>query len=470
MTENPHLDKGMLWLERNRPERAEPELRQAVASEPDDADCRARLALCLAQLDKYREALAEAENAIGLDPEWDFPYFVRAIALAGLGRARQAEGAAREAIEMDPESSSYRGLLANILAHQKRWKESLEAAEAGLEVDPEDESCASARAMALIQLGRAKEADLAMESALRKNPEDAKAHALMGWSTLHKGRAAEAVDHYAEALKLDPASEVARAGLVESLKARNFLYRAVLRYFILLTRIKARWVFAIMIGSVIVRQMLLRLAESAPAVAPVVWPVFYLMVGFVLMTWVAVPVFNLLLRFDRVGRHALSRVDIRQSNWLAGCLAAVAFLLVLYLAGLPAMGMATVFCAMMIIPVVTTARKTDARSLLLLGGYTLLLAGLGAYTVYEAYSYGKYLDTLEQAGLYDDDSGMIDFEKAKDTPVEEQRRIMLLFKEWLEKRKAQRETTESLVMYFVIGWVAFSWFANFVKSPPSSDD
>ncbi len=466
MSENPHLDRGLLWLERNRPEKAEPELRQAVAVDPEDADCRARLALCLAQLDKYRDAVAEAENAIGLDPEWDLPYFVRAVALLGLGKLKQAEAAAREAIELDPDIAHYRGFLSDILGHQKRWKEALEAAEEGLELDPEDESCASSRAMALIQLGRAEEADLAMESALRKNPEDAEAHALMGWSTLHKGRAGEAVEHYSEALKLDPTSEMARSGLVESLKARNFLYRAVLKYFILLTRIKARWVFAIMIGSIIVRQMLLRLAESVPAVAPVVWPVFYFMVGFVLMTWVAVPVFNLLLRFDKVGRHALSRKDIYQTNWLTGNLAVVAFFLVLYLWGMPAMGMATVFSAMMIIPVVTTVRKTGARPILILGGYTLILAALGAYTVYQSHDFRSYIAQLRELGLTDDAEEAIYFNRANDFPPDKLARTLVLRKEWDDTRQAQHDLIDSLIMYFVIGWVAFSWLANIVKSAP----
>jgi hypothetical protein len=41
------------------------------------------------------------------------------------------------------------------------------------------------------------------------------------------------------------------------------------------------------------------------------------------MTWIASPLFNLLLRLNRFGRLALSREQIITSNWVAGCLVGV---------------------------------------------------------------------------------------------------------------------------------------------------
>jgi hypothetical protein len=53
---------------------------------------------------------------------------------------------------------------------------------------------------------------------------------------------------------------------------------------------------------------------------------------FVLLTWFAMPLFNLLLRLSRFGRHALSR-DMRvASNWFAACLLVFAAAGVVYLA------------------------------------------------------------------------------------------------------------------------------------------
>jgi len=462
MSENPYLDRGMLWLERNRPEKAEPELRKAVATDPEDPDCRARLALCLAQLDRYKEALAEAENAIGLDPEWDYPQFIRALSLLGLGKIKPAEKAVREAIELDPEDARYRSSLANILAHQKRWKESLEAAEEGLEIDPEDESCASARAMALIQLGQAGDADLAMESALQKDPEDAHAHALMGWSKLHKGKAHEAIEHYTEALKLDPTSEMARAGLVDSLKARSFIYRIMLRYFMLLTRIKRRWIFAIMIGTIFIRYSLMELAESSPILGFIIWPVLYLLVAFILMTWVANPIFNLLLRFDRVGRHALTRRDIRQTNFLIGNFVVVGFFVFLWLYGVPGMLIAVLFSAMMIIPVMTTTGRTDLKPLLILGTYTLALVLVGGYTAYLVHDHDAFMDALYRLDLFEEGTDHLSADKVNNY-MKERPDYASTFMNLLMERKEQRKKIESLLMYFLYGWVAFTWFSGFIR-------
>jgi tetratricopeptide (TPR) repeat protein len=468
MNENRHLNIGMLWLERHRPEKAEPELRQAVAVDPDDPDCRARLALCLAQLGKFKDALLEAENAIGLDPEWDFPYSVRAIAFYGLGKVKQAETTVREAIELDPEDAHYRGFLSDILGHQKRWKEALEAAEEGLELDPEDESCASARAMALIQLGQAEDADLAMESALRKDPEDAEAHALMGWSKLHKGKADEAIEHYSEALKLDPTSEMARTGLVESLKARNFIYRIMLRYFLLLTRIKPRWVFAIMIGTIFIRYSLIEIAESSPVLGMIIWPVLYLLVAFILMTWVANPIFNLLLRFDRVGRHALTRKDIRQTNFLIGNLVVVAFFVFLWLYGVPGMVVAVLFSAMMIIPVMTTVKRSSLKPLLILGCYTLALAVVGAYNVYLIHEHDSIAMSLNRKEFLDESTNEISSEKVS-AYIRENPSYANKLIEQVSYKKTLSEKIDKYIMYFIYGWVAFTWFSGFIVARDKSD-
>jgi hypothetical protein len=43
---------------------------------------------------------------------------------------------------------------------------------------------------------------------------------------------------------------------------------------------------------------------------------------FVFLSWTARPLFNLLLRFNRMGRLALSDEDIAASNWVAVCLVA----------------------------------------------------------------------------------------------------------------------------------------------------
>jgi tetratricopeptide (TPR) repeat protein len=390
-----------------------------------------------------------------------------------MGKLGKAEDSIREAVELDPEEASYRGTLSSILGLRKRWKESLKAAEEGMELDPEDEICINARAMALIQLGRADEAGSAMESALRKNPDDSETHALMGWSMLHQGRATKAIDHYSEALQLDPESEFARHGLVESLKARNFLYRTVLRWFLLLTRIKSGWIILIMVCIIVFNNTLISIAKKVPALAPFVWPVLFLVIAFVLMTWVADPLFNLLLRFDSRGRHALTPKDVRQTNWLIGNLLTVVLFTVLWLFGIPGMGTAAILSAMLIIPLMTTLRGTSRKTLLVLGGYTHIMAAVGVYVLYLEYDISRFVQSLDTVNFSSDK--MESFKSMQPDKIKALRCELeslgnaVSRKIKLHVMLKRRETANAFLGYFVLAWVAFTWLSGLVLARDDPD-
>jgi hypothetical protein len=64
-------------------------------------------------------------------------------------------------------------------------------------------------------------------------------------------------------------------------------------------------------------------ASSAPWLAPFVGPITVLVFGFILLTWVASPLFNFLLRFNKFGRLALTAEEKRESSWI-GCFTVIA--------------------------------------------------------------------------------------------------------------------------------------------------
>ena len=96
---------------------------------------------------------------------------------------------------------------------------------------------------------------------LAQDPEDARTHLNLGWSKLSAGQPREAADHYLEALRLDPASDTARAGLVEALKARNPIYRVFLWWFLWLARLPTALAFAVLIGTVIARGAIIKAVD-----------------------------------------------------------------------------------------------------------------------------------------------------------------------------------------------------------------
>jgi hypothetical protein len=81
---------------------------------------------------------------------------------------------------------------------------------------------------------------------------------------------------------------------------------------------RARW--AVILGAYVGYQFLRGVARANPALAPWLWPLLAVYLTCVLLTWFAYPLFNLILRFNKFGRYALSRDQRIASNWFCACL------------------------------------------------------------------------------------------------------------------------------------------------------
>jgi hypothetical protein len=155
---------------------------------------------------------------------------------------------------------------------------------------------------------------------LTRDPDNAVTHANMGWALLESGDPEKALHHFQEALRIDPTSEWARSGIIEAMKARHIIYRWMLGYFLWMMCFSPKVQLALLFGIVIGNSVLANLAENIPLLRPLKVPIIVCYLLFVLMTWIAQPLFNLILRLNRFGRLALSREQIVESNWLGGYL------------------------------------------------------------------------------------------------------------------------------------------------------
>lgn len=408
------LERGRLLVQQSRYNLAEPELRRALASDPDNPFAHALLSICLARTGQKDAALEEARRAVGLAPDWDFAHYVLSSALDALDRLDEAEQANAEAIRLDPADADYYAQRAGLHFQRSRWEEALRSAEEGLAQDAQNVTCTNLRAMALTKLGRKEEARRTIEGSLARAPENATSHAVHGWAHLEAGRHREALESFRQSLRLDPELEYARSGMVEALKARHLVYRLMLRYFLWMSRQsgKARW--AVIIGLYILYRFLWAAGETSPGLRPIVLPLVILYVGFCVLTWFAHPLFDLLLRLNRFGRYALSRRQIAASNWFGGfALAALAcgtawlctwWDLPLYSA---------VWCVAMLLPVSSAAGAAKPRRRKVLWTTTILLGAVGLAGI---------------AGLTID---------------------------WVHSSLAM-----GCVGLFLLGWIAFPWLAN----------
>ncbi|MDR3635794.1 MAG: tetratricopeptide repeat protein [Isosphaeraceae bacterium] len=367
--------RGIVLFHQNRFDLAGREFRQDLAQDPDNAMGHAFLALCLSQADENAEALHEAAEAVRLDPGQAFGHYVRGVILRDLHQLPDAEAAAREAIRLDPDDPNHFALLSSIALQRRNWTESLATAEQGLALDPEHGLCTNLRAMSLVNLGRKDEAAQTLGSALANDPEDPFTHANQGWAYLHQGDHAKALEHFREALRLDPNNEWARVGVIEALKAHHLLYRLMLRFTLWMSRKSTTAQWGIMLAFVFGRRFLDGLARQNPALKPYIEPVLLLTFGFLLLTWVASPLFNLLLRLNKFGRLALSAEQRLESSVIGGCfiLAACFFLASLgFESNLTYVGVR--FFGLLLFPLVVTFHRPAGKPRQVMAGVPALIA------------------------------------------------------------------------------------------------
>lgn len=287
---------------------AERLLAQMLEHEPADGPTRAMRALCLAELGRWDEATAEAQRAVNTEPYLAYCHWALGMVLADRRRWAEAAEAAREAMRLEPENGDHYALLARALLAMRRWDDARAAAEQGLEEEPDHPGCANLRALVLQQRGHVDEAEQAFVDAAAADPENAFARAGRGWTALRRGAEVEpARAHFEHALRIDPRNEWAREGLMTSIKARNPLYRLMLRYFLWMDGLSRGARIGIVLAGLIGYNQARRLTVAQPEVAPYLYPLMGLYLLFILLTWVADPVFDFLLRFDAQGRRMVSR-------------------------------------------------------------------------------------------------------------------------------------------------------------------
>ena len=380
---NPNLERAILLFQQSRYELAENELRQSLAAEPHDGYPHALIALCLAEREKFADATTEAQQAVQLSPDMPFVHYALAVIWNKRNYDKEALAAINEALRLDSSDPDYFALLAKIHLNESRWPQALDAAEHGLRLDAENVDCNNLRAIALVKLGRKSEAGATIDAALRRNPDNAVTHANQGWTLLERNQPKEALEHFREALRLDPQNEWARRGIIEALKARNFIYALMLRYFLFMAKFSRKGQWGIIAGAYFGNQLLRALAAANPDWAPWILPIRILYAVFALMTWIASPLFNLLLRLNRFRRMVLSRDQITASNWIG----IVLLLALLSLIGSLVFGfntpwiMTALIFGLLLLPVAGTFRCPVGSPRTIMAVYTIATAVCGLIAI-----------------------------------------------------------------------------------------
>lgn len=119
-------------------------------------------------------------------------------------------------------------------------------------------------------------------------------------------------------------SRVARNGLLRALKARNLVYRLLLRYFLWGSRLGPRAHWVVFTGALIWVNALRNWTSYNPETRAVLLPITLAYLLFVLTVFVGEPLSNVVLSSSRYGRLVLTRRERTASAWLVGVLLAAA--------------------------------------------------------------------------------------------------------------------------------------------------
>jgi len=376
MASSQHIERAQLLLGQARYDLAERELREAAAASPDDPIVHALLAIALTHQEGKRDAaLYEGRMAVHLAPDFAYAHYVLAHVYSDQSKLREAEAAVREAIRLQADDADYYALLSSVVYQQSRWRDARVAAETALALQADHIGAANLRAMTLVKLGLRDEAQNALVGALSRDPDNALTHANRGWATLEKGDHAGAMGYFKEALRLEPENEWARQGILESMRARNPVYRVMLRYFFWMAKLAPQVQWGVIVGGWFGQRVVRETADRNPALKPFLYPLLALYFLFVFLTWTAKPLFNLLLRLDKFGRLTLTRDQIVASNWVGGCLlVAVLCAALAFPVGSVALLLAAGAALLLLIPISGTFSAQNKTSRLLLALWTGALA------------------------------------------------------------------------------------------------
>lgn len=301
-------------------------LQGALASNPENEQAHFLMLICLTQLGKTQRAIEQARQLLARFPNEPLLYQLLAANLADSDALGEAQQVAQQGLTVAPGNVDLLATLGQIALGQKEWERALQHAEQVLELDPSHLTGLNIRLTALNKLGRRHEVQNSLNDTLAADPNNPYTHNNIGWTHLEAGDHEQAKQHFAEALRLQPNLDEARIGLLESLKAKNILYRGFLNWMFFMSKQKEQAQWFIIIGAYLGYRFLAGLTQDYPFLIPVVILIallFYL-------TWVVQPISNLLIKLDPVARHALTSAESRAATIVGTGLSIGMVLLITY--------------------------------------------------------------------------------------------------------------------------------------------
>ena len=200
-----------------------------------------------------------------------------------------------------------------------------------------------------------------MAETLARSPENAQSHAMQGWNYLESNPPRDALESFRRPSASIP-TWIMPSGNGRGPQGSQLTVPRDPSVFSLdgTAQRTTRWGCS---GLDFGNRLLAAAAKTYLQLQPLVLPIIVLYVIFCVLTWIAQPMFNVILRLNRFGRYALSEQQIVASNWSGVFLAAAVVLAVVGLSyGFwPATALAIWF-GLMLLPIAWRCRSPARRS------------------------------------------------------------------------------------------------------------
>ncbi|WP_397568622.1 sulfatase-like hydrolase/transferase [Schlesneria sp. T3-172] len=207
------LSEAIELLEHGDLKAAETSLRQIVETNPRYLKAMGNLGICLAQQQKWDEAIECYQNVLKIDPD-DFSALMNlAAADAVHGRIDEAISNYHRAQTADPKSPAPPFHLAQLAVENGGWPQALELFAKAVKLDPEFDEAHRAWGDLLVELGDHDGAAKHYDAALAINPESLTAIVNRGILDARRGETEAAEQQFRRALELAPDNLLCRRNL-----------------------------------------------------------------------------------------------------------------------------------------------------------------------------------------------------------------------------------------------------------------
>ncbi len=229
MSTTPHIQRAELLMELRRYDAALKELLEALKHDPEDVTVFENLTWCFYRQKQYSIAEEWAAKVVAASPDSYSGYYYLSICAGSQGQLDKAKKYINQALKCNPYWSGLYGYKAELFIAEEEWEKAEEEARKGLAINPDDKVCQKNLTAALTKLRAKNKLEESLKIALERSPDDAGMHLSAGWSLLETGKIKAAREHFEVALAKNPEEPLAKEGLLEAIKAKNLLYRLLLK-------------------------------------------------------------------------------------------------------------------------------------------------------------------------------------------------------------------------------------------------